>query len=196
MSGAACQIHRLGRFLRSDWIRKDAGHIDLRARNRDGQSALPASQGSALSLLPKEGGDSFAVFSSAAASLEKPKADSQATAECGVSVSRTLRKLARHRFGFDRAGCPVCHRSDRAAVRSRNRVAGKTNSVSSVALTKPPTTTVASGRWTSDPIPCASAAGSIPNAATVAVSRTARRRWVAPTEIASRQRHSGSPPVH
>jgi hypothetical protein len=52
-------------------------------------------------------------------------------------------------------------------------------------VTKPPMTTVASGRWTSAPVPVASAMGTNPREATRAVMSTGRRRVSAPWIIAS-----------
>ena len=62
---------------------------------------------------------------------------------------------------------------------------GSTTSVSSVLLTMPPMTTVASGRWTSAPTPVLSAIGRNPIAATSAVMSTGRRRTWHPSRIAS-----------
>ena len=53
---------------------------------------------------------------------------------------------------------------------------GSTASVSSVAVTRPPTTTVASGRWTSLPGACDSAIGRNPSDAIRAVVSTGRSR--------------------
>src|SRR6266404_3326661 len=52
--------------------------------------------------------------------------------------------------------------------------AGKANSVSTSVDSSPPTTTVASGRWISDPIPVARAAGTIPSMATTIIMSTGR----------------------
>lgn len=41
----------------------------------------------------------------------------------------------------------------------------------------PPITTVASGRWTSDPVPVAKAIGMNPRAATIGVISTGRKRY-------------------
>ena len=65
-------------------------------------------------------------------------------------------------------------------------------SVSSVDVTSPPMTTVASGRCTSAPVPCESATGMKPRLATSAVIRTGRSRSRAPPSAAA----SGeAPPV-
>ena len=52
-------------------------------------------------------------------------------------------------------------------------------------MARPPTTTVASPRCTSVPTPVASAAGSMPKLATVAVSSTGRKRSDAPATTAA-----------
>ena len=54
--------------------------------------------------------------------------------------------------------------------------AGKTSNVSSVALIKPPITTVARGFCTSAPVPVASAIGTKPSEATRAVIATGRKQ--------------------
>ena len=53
---------------------------------------------------------------------------------------------------------------------------GKTKSVKSVAVSKPPITTVANGRCTSAPAPLLNAIGKKPKEATAAVIKTGRRR--------------------
>ena len=58
-------------------------------------------------------------------------------------------------------------------------------SVSSVDVNTPPITTVASGRWTSDPAPVLSAIGTKPSAATSAVISTGLRRVAAAWVTAS-----------
>ncbi len=63
---------------------------------------------------------------------------------------------------------------------------GRTTSVRSVDVTMPPMTTVASGRCTSAPVPCDSAIGRNPMAATSAVISTGFRRSAAPAMVASR----------
>ncbi len=55
-------------------------------------------------------------------------------------------------------------------------MAGNTNKVRSVEVTRPPITTVASGRCTSAPSPCDRAIGKKPIEATRAVMSTGRNR--------------------
>src|SRR5450830_290832 len=62
---------------------------------------------------------------------------------------------------------------------------GSTTRVSSVAVTSPPMTTMASGRWVSEPISRDSAMGSRPRAASMAVISTVRRRCIEPMRAAS-----------
>ena len=62
---------------------------------------------------------------------------------------------------------------------------GSTISVSTVALIKPPITTVAKGRWTSAPALFANAIGKNPNEATAAVISTGLRRISVPLRIIS-----------
>ncbi|MDF2694913.1 MAG: hypothetical protein K0S65_3296, partial [Labilithrix sp.] len=62
---------------------------------------------------------------------------------------------------------------------------GRTNTVSTVAETRPPMTTVASGRCTSLPGAVDSAIGKKPNDATSAVMSTGRRRSSAARMIAA-----------
>ena len=62
--------------------------------------------------------------------------------------------------------------------------AGNTNSVSTVAVIKPPMTTVASGLCTSAPVPVPIAIGTNPSEATRAVIRTGLTRSMAPSMIA------------
>ena len=69
--------------------------------------------------------------------------------------------------------------------RSARRARAARASVSSVALTRPPMTTVASGFCTSAPVPVASAIGTKPSEATSAVMSTGRSRVSAPSQIAS-----------
>ena len=57
---------------------------------------------------------------------------------------------------------------DTAAQKRRYRI-GSRNKVSAVELASPPMTTIASGRWISEPGPVANSTGSKPNAAIVAV---------------------------
>ena len=64
--------------------------------------------------------------------------------------------------------------------------------MSSVLVTSPPMTTVASGRWTSAPAPWARSIGMNPSAASVAVVTTGRSRSSAPARTA-RDRSSPSP---
>ena len=64
-------------------------------------------------------------------------------------------------------------------------MAGKTNSVSSVATTSPAITTIANGFWTSAPRPVAIAIGTKPIAGTTPVMITARTRSIIPSEIAA-----------
>src|SRR5690606_17092254 len=61
---------------------------------------------------------------------------------------------------------------------------GKTNNVRSVDEMIPPITTVASGLWTSAPVPVLSAIGTKPRLATNAVIKTGRRRTKAPSTTA------------
>ncbi len=63
---------------------------------------------------------------------------------------------------------------------------GSTSSVSNVALISPPMTTVANGLCTSAPVSVASAIGTKPSDATIAVMATGRRRIIAPSNMASR----------
>src|SRR5215831_21097340 len=71
----------------------------------------------------------------------------------------------------DDAMCPLepvplrCRR-DLPRREARRYTAGKAIGVSTSVEVSPPTTTVASGRWMSDPMPRASMAGSMPRAAT------------------------------
>ena len=58
-------------------------------------------------------------------------------------------------------------------------------SVSSVALTSPPMTTMASGFWISEPGPLAKSSGTRPKAAMLAVISTGRRRRFAPSTTIS-----------
>ena len=62
---------------------------------------------------------------------------------------------------------------------------GKTTKVRIVAVTKPPITTVASGRCTSAPALVEIAIGKKPSAAAEAVNKTARKRSFAPNTISS-----------
>ena len=62
---------------------------------------------------------------------------------------------------------------------------GSTSSVSSVAVTRPPITTVARGRCTSAPAEVASAIGRKPREATVAVISTGRSRTSVPLRMRS-----------
>src|SRR5262245_28961055 len=62
---------------------------------------------------------------------------------------------------------------------------GSTNNVNKRVDSKPPTTTVASGRCTSDPMPVARAAGTIPNSATRIIINTGRNCAFAPAMAAS-----------
>src|SRR6266853_3988719 len=64
--------------------------------------------------------------------------------------------------------------------------AGSANSVRMSVDSSPPTTTVANGRWTSDPMPVARAAGTIPSMATTIIMRTGRIWASAPRITASR----------
>ena len=61
---------------------------------------------------------------------------------------------------------------------------GKTTNVKSVDEITPPTTTVASGRCTSAPMPVFNAIGINPKLATKAVIKTGLNRWLAPCLIA------------
>src|SRR5206468_7480303 len=80
----------------------------------------------------------------------------------------------------------VCHGSQSVGrffmliVSTQLNSVGKTKRVSSVDVTKPPMTTVASGRCTSAPAPVETAIGMNPTLATSAVIRTGRSRMVAP----------------
>ena len=62
--------------------------------------------------------------------------------------------------------------------------AGKTTNVSAVDVKRPPMTTVASGRCTSAPIPCASTNGSRPSSVVIIVMTTGRSRRTQPLTIA------------
>src|SRR5262245_3292315 len=64
--------------------------------------------------------------------------------------------------------------------------AGTTTAVSTVAVISPPITTIASGRWTSEPGPVANRNGIRASIATVAVIITGRSRSFAPSTTASR----------
>ena len=62
--------------------------------------------------------------------------------------------------------------------------AGKTTNVSAVEVKRPPMTTVASGRCTSAPIPCASTNGNRPSRVVIIVMTTGRSRRTQPLTIA------------
>src|SRR6266446_593065 len=90
---------------------------------------------------------------------------------------------------FHQRGAP--HKGERAAPVARRRarrtspvIAGSTNKVSAVEVINPPITTVASGLWTSAPVPVAIAIGTKPSEATRAVISTGRTRSIAPLKIA------------
>ncbi len=57
--------------------------------------------------------------------------------------------------------------------------------VRAVEVTRPPTTTTASGRWTSEPGPLAKSMGKRPKAAMLAVIKTGRNRRFAPSTTTS-----------
>ena len=61
---------------------------------------------------------------------------------------------------------------------------GKTNSVSSVAVTNPPTITLANGRWISAPTPLDINIGIKPKADVIAVIKTGLNLEVAPSNTA------------
>ena len=66
----------------------------------------------------------------------------------------------------------------------RNRM-GSRMSVRAVDVTSPPMTTIASGRWISEPGPSAKSSGTSPNAAMLAVIITGRRRRTDPSKTTS-----------
>src|SRR5690606_23578411 len=72
----------------------------------------------------------------------------------------------------------------RRTPKRRNRP-GNRSRVSSVELIRPPMTTIASGRWISDPGPVANSSGTRPNAAIVAVIMTGRSRRSDPSMTTS-----------
>ena len=69
---------------------------------------------------------------------------------------------------------------------------GSSTSVSTVAVTSPPITTTASGRWISAPGPVANRKGTRPKAAMVAVSVTGVIRRLAPSRTASCREYPSS----
>jgi len=66
----------------------------------------------------------------------------------------------------------------------RSYRSGRSKRVNVVALTRPPITTTAKGRWISAPGPSANRNGTNPKAAIVAVSRTGVMRRLAPSRTA------------
>src|SRR5690606_33178259 len=83
------------------------------------------------------------------------------------------------------AGFDFFHASASFSSNQRYSV-GNTTRVSKVEVTRPPMTTMASGRCTSDPGPSENRKGIRPSIATVAVITTGRKRWRTPSVTASR----------
>src|SRR5690625_3439830 len=75
-------------------------------------------------------------------------------------------------------------RAARSSIQSYNT--GNNTNVSNVEVIRPPTTTVASGRWVSAPTPLESSIGTRPRMATLAVIITGRMRNAVPRITASR----------
>jgi hypothetical protein len=88
----------------------------------------------------------------------------------GVTGARALAGNSTH--PLQRRICPTFGRP----TFEQGYSAGKTTSVKSVLEMSPPMTTVASGFWTSAPVPVAMAIGTKPREATSAVINTGRKR--------------------